>query len=158
MDELRRGDPEAAELLGSVSVPDTSRGPRPEQRMYRWRDYQDSMRHHDDSMRQYQDALRDYLKRFRGEFDRRMPSPPQPPTWREPGEPALPGPGGPPLPPEVPPAQPEARFEVQPDGKITVHVQDGPTQITMTFPDEKAFQDKAPQLYERYRETLQRVR
>ncbi|HON67175.1 MAG TPA: PDZ domain-containing protein [Phycisphaerae bacterium] len=141
MGKLRRLDPEAAELLGS--------GSPSEPRLYRWRIYPDSTWGYDDSLRQYQDALRDYFQRFRGEFDRRVPSLPQPPSWRRPGAPPQ---------PEASPAEPEARFEVQPDGSITVHVQDGPTQLTMTFPDEKTFQEKAPQLYDRYRETLRRAR
>lgn len=171
MSELRRADPEAAELLGSAQRPG------PGGRAYDgpgWQRYQDSMK-------DYQEALRDYMKRYREDFRRGAPQPPQPPQWRDWSDRLQPGPwrphaprapGQPPEPPALPtppsapqapaPSQemrvPEARFEANPDGSITVHVQDGPNQLTTTFPNERAFRQEAPELHERYRATLQHVR
>jgi len=118
------------------------------------------MKDYQDALRQYQDAVREYMKKYRWDGEHRPPSPPAAPRWREWSErflPEIPPEARPVLPPrenQVPPA----RFEVNPDGSITAHVDDGPTQLTMTFPDEKSFQERAPKLYERYKETLQRMK
>lgn len=155
MDELRKADPEAAELLGPATRPSDSGERGPGRREFR---------RYQDSMRQYQDALRDYMNRYR---DRPMPQPPTPPAaprWREWQERIVPRPRAPMAPgfqaPGAPQREslPEARFELHPDGSITVTVDDGPTKLNLTFPDEKTFEQKAPKLYERYRDTIERVR
>jgi hypothetical protein len=53
---------------------------------------------------------------------------------------------------------PEAQFDVRPDGSIAARVQDGPTELNMTFSDEQTFKQKAPRLYEQYRETVEKVK
>ncbi len=181
MDQLRKGDPEAAALLQSPATQPAAPGGGP---VYRWRQdlkgRQEDLRKYQESMRQYQDALRDYMNRFRpAEPDMappppnapNMPQPPNAPRWREWRDRLMPGPGLPsdrltPGMPSAPPAplpvpavpQPEARFELHPDGSITANVEDGPTHLNLTFPDEKTFEQKAPKLYERYHRSMERTR
>jgi hypothetical protein len=172
LDQLREEDPEAAELLESTTRP-AGRDDEPGDGWRRdLKKHEDDVRGYQESMRQYQDALRDYMKRFRHRGDPGMPEPPDAPKWREWRERLMPGPGSPsdrlmPAPgsPFTPPAPlrpaeplPEARFELHPDGSITANVDDGPTQLNLTFPDEKAFEEQAPKLYERYRRSLERTR
>lgn len=158
MDELRKADPEAAAMLSPATRP--SEGG---ERTPGWGQRREELRKHQDSMRSYQDALRDYMRRY-GDRPANPPAPPMAPKWREWEERIVPRPQAPmpPVRPLVPApgreSQPEARFEVHPDGSISVTVDDGPNELNMTFPNEQAFQQKAPKLYDRYRDTVERLR
>lgn len=157
-DELKKADPQAADLLRSA----TSRPAEPDLRQFRKPgDLHEEWRKQQESLRQYKDALEDYIKRYQNRVAPRVPAPPNAPQWREWRErftlPLMPEePAAPPAPPAHEPL-PEARFEVRPDGSISAEVTDGPTQLHLTFPDEAAFQKDAPGLYQRYRATRERI-
>lgn len=171
MEELKEGDPEAAGLLDAVTATRPAEpGGGAGEFLKHARKYAEEMRRHEDSLRQYQEALREYMKRYQDRVVPRLPDPPNARQWREWRERFTPfAPDAPSVPPAqvAPPAEaapppaeplPEARFEVHPDGTIGVEVSDGPTQLHLTFPDERAFEKDAPGLYQRYRATRERIR
>lgn len=164
MEQLRQADPEAADLLSATATrPAGPDQPLRELRRETRRRGED-LRRHQDSMQQYQDALREYMRRYQDRLTPRPQSPQEMPQWREWRERLVPAPPQAPAAPLLPgaPAEPrglpEARFELHPDGSISAHVEDGPTELNLTFPNEQAFKEQAPRLYQRYRGSLERVR
>lgn len=155
LDELRQADPEAADLLGQMSEGIEDRASRSQPHL----DQLEVLPRYLDSMKQYQDAMREHMDRYRRDMGRRPPSPPVAPRWRDWSGRIMPPvrPWGPPLPRTIEPL-PEARFERHPNGSISVEVFDGPNRLNLTFRDEQEFEQQAPELYDRYRATLRRVR
>ena len=178
IDALRKQDAAAAKLLDEVisaDAPDRVGGNA--ERSTRERRSQDNRR-------SLQDALRDYMQKYEHQWERRI-APPDSRQWQEwhhrffvnppPNAPAPPDnalrgrkrseadapPATPPAP--VPPGGGETpaertSFEVRPDGSITAQVDSGGTQLTMSFPDEHAFEQKAPRLYERFKASMELTR
>jgi hypothetical protein len=158
LDELRSADPEAADMLKSPTT-------MPADRVYdHLRHQTELLKKQKDSFRQYQDALRDYMKRYEGRLAPGRPAPLNVPQWHEwreglvPRSPGMPAVPQPPLPPMQAQPVPEAKFELRPDGSISVDVEDGATKLHMDFSDARAFENTAPRLYERYRDTLDRAK
>lgn len=148
MEELRDGDPEAYGLLRSSG----RMGPV------------------DEAVKKYQEAVREYMDKLLKEHHRAVPAPPTlPGVPRGKAEHEFRNRLFQAFPKEVQPrdvdqyetapsAEAEARFEAHPDGSITVEVQDGPTQLRMTFGSEEKFKAESPRLYERYKVMRDRFR
>lgn len=176
MNELREADPEAADLLEQVRRSDRPISRRDHEQQRRWRD---ELERYEQNLREYNEALREYMRRHQDRFrDVPPPSPgwrPHTPGWQEwyerfsPGEPVRPE-----RPMVVPPPEdrtrpqpreprpeqmaPTTHFEVHADGTITAHLREDDTQLTMTFPNERTFRERAPKLYERFEAARDRVR
>lgn len=113
------------------------------------RKQEDALRNQNEAVKKYQEALQEYLKRYAGPtWDGQNPAP-DVKKWRDWAEHFV---------PKSTPAEPVTRFEVGPDGAITAEVHDGPTQLVLHFPSEKEFQAQAPQLFEHYRATREKLR
>jgi len=74
--------------------------------------------------------------------------PPPPAHGATPG--ALAPPGSPPQPQVAPP--PNVRFDVKPNGNITVYLRHKDAEITRTYASEEALREQAPRVYERYQD------
>jgi hypothetical protein len=183
IDQLRHADADAAKLLDELAKDTDAREPMSQRWNEAMKEHGRTLREYEDSLREYEDAVRDYIKRHQHQWEHRLPGPDSP-QWQEwnrrffqtppappaapKAEPQRPGmePGNKPAPsaqqnrvtPTPPSAKGQTSFEVHPDGSITAEVNDGATRLTMTFPNEGAFKQQAPNLYERYKTTLDRAK
>ena len=159
LDELKQADPEAHELLQSArSGPSVSRHLKEALQAYReaWRRYQDALREHAEALRKQGHPHPGF-----GGDDR----------WREWSEQFFQGPlkdgkhlqqfnnlvppGADPL--ESAPA-PGLRFEVLPDGQITVHLRNEQGELSRTFESEEVFEENAPELHAQFERLQKQVR
>ena len=60
--------------------------------------------------------------------------------------------------PAIPSEPAQTRFEVAPDGKISVHVREGDTELTQTFNSREDLRDKAPELFQQYEKLEARMK
>lgn len=71
-------------------------------------------------------------------------------NWREWERGFFRGPLRDPREPAGEPLAPRTRFEVSPEGQITVHTRDGDAELSKTFRSREEFREKAPRLFERF--------
>ncbi len=165
MDELEKADPQAYELLQSARpellLPDrydSAARQYAEQLREQWRKYRDAARN-------YADAMRDYLEKHP------WPGRDADEKWQEWRERFFQGPLEDlkeepkrlyrfiePKPEWFQPPPPAARFELGPDGEITVHLRNADAELSTTFESKEALKQKAPELYEKFKELQEQVR
>ncbi|HOW72096.1 MAG TPA: PDZ domain-containing protein [Phycisphaerae bacterium] len=153
MEELRKGDREAFDLLNSAQRERrVLKGPGAFESREAWDDW---LRKHGDKLKEFEHRMResvpdkDWSKRwdewnerfFQGPLKRFKHLPAESPDDEAKGVPA-----------------PRVRFELQGDGKVVVHVREGDAELTRTFDSEQSLKEKAPQLYERYQEMTKQLR
>ncbi|MBP7936262.1 MAG: PDZ domain-containing protein [Phycisphaerae bacterium] len=152
MEELRKGDREAFDLLNSAQREHrVLKGPGAFESREAWDDW---LRKHGDKLKEFEHRMRESVpdkewgKRwdewnerfFQGPLKRFKHLPAESPEDGAKGVPA-----------------PRVRFELQGDGKVVVHVREGDAELTRTFDSEQALKEKAPQLYERYQEMTKQL-
>ncbi|MBI4579043.1 MAG: PDZ domain-containing protein, partial [Planctomycetes bacterium] len=86
LEQLKKADPEAAELLDATSRPSGKDDKAIRDNLGRLRkgmkEYDGKLRDYQDALRDYQDAMREYMKKYQHEFEYRVPSP-ETPKWHE---------------------------------------------------------------------------
>lgn len=150
-EELKKADGEAFDLLQEMDRPGAlpRMGPLP-------RD----------------EAWREWRERF---FQGPLKAPRMPAAPRMPGRPAKPGqppvppsPPSPPVPPQgemggPPPAErlpgpPPMRFEVDENGRVTVHLRKPDAEMTMVFKSKDALRERAPELFKQFEDMEHQMR
>jgi hypothetical protein len=133
-EELRKGDPEAADLLKSQQAAPPSPPGRPDDRRLR----------PPAPPRTDRDDDRDVLR------PRRIPVPSDE-RWREWRDRFFQrGPDGERFELPLSPAKPNVSFDAQPDGRITVHKRDRDRELSVTYSSREEFRQKAPELYKQF--------
>ncbi len=141
--ELREKDPTAAQLLQPTDLRD--------------------------EVKQYVEELREYIPDLRQWYKQKEPFRKVPEKWREWEENFFQGPmqrfryfmrlSTPATAPgeeEAPPA--DVRFDIDPQGRVTVTVREPDAELTMTYPSVEEFQKQAPDLYARFAKIREKIR
>lgn len=145
MDELRKGDREAFDLLNSAQR---------ERRVLKGSDPLESTEAWEEWLRKYGHNMKELEHRMKES----LPDKEWEKRWKEWRERFFQGPlkKFKDMPVESPAdeakavPEPRVRFERQADGKIVVHLREADAELTQTFDSEQALKEKAPKLHDRY--------